>query len=357
MTCIENRVNIDFNNPQNCSIDCTLSVEYSSTNNPVVSNKSTYLEISVDSTNKIIFQKQTCRVEYVRIYSPSINLYDGIQKQGEIIIKHTSFGDQRDFHKDTYICIPLTKGDDTQHSNFFNILDKILIDPVSTPEPATFPFNIAMPSKICVSDNNKVVRSTYTSDLNTCKDLCTNKRICNAISYNTQSQKCILFKSCSDTNTDVNFSTYVKTNSQYQNQHIQMFNWSLQDIIPKDTYYYYNGKSMCDTCTEDSNIIMFKQDISMTPTQCRTLTALIAQDISPYHTQITNIMKNNTPITMKPDGTLFMDDGNMQQDTCNLDEPLVEPDHNDMLVVIILVFICVIFFGGILLAYNHLRIV
>ena len=99
-------INLLSSNKTACGTKCNLFYNYENSSCYVV-NKSNYLDIKCfDGHNYVEFGVTgRCRVTDVRLYKPSLNMYDGKSASAELIITHSSSG------KNVYICIPIEISD------------------------------------------------------------------------------------------------------------------------------------------------------------------------------------------------------------------------------------------------------
>lgn len=95
-------INLLSSNKTACGNKCNLFYNYGNSSCYVI-NKSNYLDIKCfDGSNYVDFGVTgRCRVTDVRLYKPSLNMYDGKPASAELIITHSSTG------KNVYICIPI----------------------------------------------------------------------------------------------------------------------------------------------------------------------------------------------------------------------------------------------------------
>lgn len=100
---------------QRCSADCAYSYYHNPNSSCVVINKDEYLDIQTDGTNNVKFNEESQSITSVRLYQPSIHLYNGSQADAELIIQYAGSG------KNLLVCIPVTSSDGNGRSNnFFN---------------------------------------------------------------------------------------------------------------------------------------------------------------------------------------------------------------------------------------------
>ena len=113
MSCSQNPVNIK-STKQICREECSYNFEYNPNSSAIVTNMGDYLEIKVDGKNQVKFNKLNVKVNDVRIYQPSVHLFNGKQMPGEVIIQHSNpMGDS------VLVCIPLVVRDGKGDSNSF----------------------------------------------------------------------------------------------------------------------------------------------------------------------------------------------------------------------------------------------
>ena len=89
MSCSQNPVNIK-STKQICKEECSYDFEYNPNSSAIVTNMGDYLDIQVDGKNQVKFNKIDVKVSSVRIYQPSVHLFNGQQMPGEIIITHSN---------------------------------------------------------------------------------------------------------------------------------------------------------------------------------------------------------------------------------------------------------------------------
>ena len=122
MSCAQSTspVNI-LNNPQfNCDLKCDFSYNYTTSPVLIISNKSEYLSIKLDSVQNITYNASTYSLNEMRIYQPSLHSYNGKKTDAELIIIHT---------RDTsvgnlLVCVPIMTG--SVNSDSLAIIDKIV---------------------------------------------------------------------------------------------------------------------------------------------------------------------------------------------------------------------------------------
>ena len=174
MSCKSNPVNIR-DTQQICKQDCSYQFNYNKNSSAVVSNLVDYLEIKVDGANTVKFNSYAINLQDVRLYQPSLHLFDGQQTDAELVIAHSGYGNN------VLVCIPIKVGDGRGDSNnfFSQIMEHV-------------------PPK---SDND--------------------------------------------------------TKSS---QNVNVTNWSLNDVVPTGTFYFYIGQYPYPPCNGKNNIIVFGLD-------------------------------------------------------------------------------------------------
>jgi carbonic anhydrase len=172
MSCKSNPVNINNKTKQICKQDCSYQFNYNKNSSAIVANLVDYLDIKVDGSNTVKFNSYAVNLQDVRLYQPSLHLFDGQQAAAELVISHSGYGNN------VLVCIPIKAGDGNGKSN--NFFSQIMQH---------------VPPK---TDN--------------------------------------------------------KTKS---NQNINVTNWSLNDVVPSGTFYFYIGKFPYPPCNGKNNIIVF----------------------------------------------------------------------------------------------------
>ena len=111
MSCINSSAPIDINIDKiagRCDYKCNYSFQY---NNSacIGTNNGDYISLSYDNTSSppVIYNDTGYNVKEVRIYSPSIHTYNGIQMDGELIIVHNSITGLNPL----LVCIPIKMND------------------------------------------------------------------------------------------------------------------------------------------------------------------------------------------------------------------------------------------------------
>lgn len=115
MSCTLVPVNMRDNTKQICKEECSFKYNYNANSSAIVTNMVDYLDIKVDGSNKVKFNSYTVNLKEVRLYQPSIHLFDGQQADAEITILHTGYGNN------LLVCVPIKIADGKGKSNsFFN---------------------------------------------------------------------------------------------------------------------------------------------------------------------------------------------------------------------------------------------
>jgi len=171
MSCNTGPVNIR-DTKQVCKEECSYKFSYNKNSSAMVINQNTYLDIKVDGNNNIGFNDYKVTLNDVRLYQPSLHLFDGQQVPAELIISHSGYGHT------ILVCIPIIAGNGRGKSNSF--FEQLI--PNITP------------------------------------------------------------------NTD-------KTTPNKQS--INVSKWSLNDVIPSSTFYFYVGKYPYPPCNGKVNVIVF----------------------------------------------------------------------------------------------------
>ena len=85
MSCTLVPVNMRDNTKQICKEECSFKYNYNANSSAIVTNMVDYLDIKVDGSNKVKFNSYTVNLKEVRLYQPSIHLFDGSQTDAELI--------------------------------------------------------------------------------------------------------------------------------------------------------------------------------------------------------------------------------------------------------------------------------
>ena len=174
MSCKSNPVNIRYTE-QICKQDCSYQFDYNANSSAVIENLVNYLDIKVDGSNTVKFNSYDIKLSSVRLYQPSLHLFDGQQAAAELILTHSGYG------HNVLVCVPIKAGDGRGPSNSFfeQIMEHV-------------------PPK-----------------------------------------------------TD---------NDTKSSQNINVSNWSLNDVVPNGTFYFYIGEFPYPPCNGKNNIIVFSLD-------------------------------------------------------------------------------------------------
>ena len=108
-------INIASNkiNNQKCSADCAFTYKHNKNSSCKVINKEKYLEIITDGTNDVKFNNEPKSITSIRLYQPSIHLFDGSQADAEFIIQYGGGGEN------LFVCMPIKVGDGQGKTNLF----------------------------------------------------------------------------------------------------------------------------------------------------------------------------------------------------------------------------------------------
>ena len=108
-------INIAANkiNNQKCSADCAFSYKHNENSSCNVINRGDYLELKTDGTNVVKFNNEPKTISSIRIYQPSIHLFDGSQTDAELIIQYGGGG------QNLFVCMPIEAKDGSGKSNSF----------------------------------------------------------------------------------------------------------------------------------------------------------------------------------------------------------------------------------------------
>ena len=100
-------------NNQKCSADCAFSYKHNENSSCKIINRGEYLEIKTDGSNKVTFNNETKTISSIRVYQPSIHLFDGKQVDAELIIQYGGGG------QNLFVCMPVQAADGRGKSNSF----------------------------------------------------------------------------------------------------------------------------------------------------------------------------------------------------------------------------------------------
>lgn len=123
-------VNIRDTN-QICKGECSYQYNYNNNSSAIITNNGTYLDIKVDGNNNIKFNGFKVGVNDVRLYQPSLHLFNGKQADAELIISHSGY------NHTILSCIPIVVGDGKGKTN--NFFSQIVphISPKTTKDAST----------------------------------------------------------------------------------------------------------------------------------------------------------------------------------------------------------------------------
>ena len=113
-----------------CNLKCSFSSKYEISNSSATNND-IYVSITYDkqSMPPVVFNYQKYNVSSIKIYSPSLHLYDGAKVQGEIIIEHQPVTSGSVLN----VCIPIVQSSDNSKAG--QIVSQI-IEKVSANAPS-----------------------------------------------------------------------------------------------------------------------------------------------------------------------------------------------------------------------------
>jgi hypothetical protein len=113
-----------------CNLKCSFSSKYEISNSSATNND-IYVSVSYDkqSMPPVVFNYQKYNVSTIKIYSPSLHLYDGANVQGEIIIEHQPVTSGSVLN----VCIPIVQSSDNSKAG--QIVSQI-IEKVSANAPS-----------------------------------------------------------------------------------------------------------------------------------------------------------------------------------------------------------------------------
>ena len=214
MSCDTEPVNIRDTIKQICKEECSYKFNYNPNSSAIVTNQNTYLDIKVDGNNNIRFNDYKVTLNDVRLYQPSLHLFDGQQVPAELIISHSGYGHT------ILVCVPIIVGNGRGKSNSF--FEQLI--PNITP------------------------------------------------------------------NTD-------KTTPNKQS--INVSKWSLNDVIPSSTFYFYVGKYPYPPCNGKVNVIVFGKNNAarISSKDLKLLQALISP-VNYSQTQTLSAVAKTTPMLM-----------------------------------------------------------
>lgn len=113
-----------------CNLKCSFSSKYEISNSSATNND-IYVSVSYDkqSMPPVVFNYQKYNVSTIKIYSPSLHLYDGAKVHGEIIIEHQPVTSGSVLN----VCIPIVQSSDNSKAG--QIVSQI-IEKVSANAPS-----------------------------------------------------------------------------------------------------------------------------------------------------------------------------------------------------------------------------
>ena len=108
----DSTINITRTN-QNCDADCMYAYKYNTHSSCILNNRGEYLEIKTDGPDDVKLNGLGMSVSQVRLYRPSIHLFNGSQAAAELIIQHGGAG------QNLLVCIPIQINTGSGPSNKF----------------------------------------------------------------------------------------------------------------------------------------------------------------------------------------------------------------------------------------------
>jgi hypothetical protein len=106
---MSNAIDINTSSPNitSCTLKCDLTFDYRDISDLTITNMGAYLSLKSNSENTpITYNLTTYNVKEIRLYSQTINKFNGQTSDGELIIIHTSDQGKNPVH----ICVPIKKG-------------------------------------------------------------------------------------------------------------------------------------------------------------------------------------------------------------------------------------------------------
>lgn len=107
-----------------CNLKCSFSSKYEISNSSATNND-IFVSVTYDKQTmpSVVFNYQKYNVSTIKIYSPSLHLYDGAKVQGEIIIEHQPVGVGSVLN----VCIPIVQSSDNSKAGqvISQIIEKV----------------------------------------------------------------------------------------------------------------------------------------------------------------------------------------------------------------------------------------
>jgi carbonic anhydrase len=170
MSCSKSTSPIDItNNPSGtCDLKCNYRFKYNESTT-TIKNKGNYLSFSYEKPNvdPVIYNSNAYYVEELRIYTPSLHKYSGVNSDAELIIVHAS-----DYAGKLLVCIPIAQSEkDTSSLDTFILLasqfaNKIGKNTFSTktmnlnsmiPKKKMYAYKGTLPFDTCNGEHNIIV--------------------------------------------------------------------------------------------------------------------------------------------------------------------------------------------------------
>lgn len=98
---------------QKCSADCAYGYSHNKNSSCRVINRGNYLEIKTDGSDDVKFNNETRTINQIRLYQPSLHLFNGSQVDAELVISYYGSG------TNLLVCVPVEKQDANGSSNTF----------------------------------------------------------------------------------------------------------------------------------------------------------------------------------------------------------------------------------------------
>lgn len=97
-------INVSSTNNK-CKLSCSFKYDYG-ISSLIVTNKGNHLSFNYDAKTDVVYNNENYNVKDIRLYSPSLNHYQGNRFDAELIIHHTS-----NTAKNFLVCIPIKQDD------------------------------------------------------------------------------------------------------------------------------------------------------------------------------------------------------------------------------------------------------
>lgn len=215
-------INIVGNVP-NCSLKCNLSFNYPSSKLLRVLNKGNYINIALERMNEspVSFNNESYNVENIRLYTPSLHTFAGINTYAEMIISHTNDNNSSYL----LICIPISVNN---INNDNSALLSRIIQEMSKRANSLGEETVIQEERFSL--NNIVPRKPFFSYEGVLPYSPNNGKV-NFIVYNT------------DNAIPINYEIFKKMKNMIVSQNI--------DVYPENGRLFYNNKGPSNKNTED----------------------------------------------------------------------------------------------------------